>query len=117
MTIKRIHSGKRISRVVVHNKVAYTAGILALEKRNGSVAEQTEDILKMIDRLLEEAGTNKTRLLSSTVWLADIRTAEEMNEVWDTWVPIDCAPARSTIEGRPTSSAHSVKITVTAALP
>ncbi len=117
MTIKRIHSGKRISRVVVHNGLAYVAGLQALERRDGTVAEQTEDVLKMIDRLLKEAGTDKTRLLSATIWLADIRTAEEMNEVWDTWVPIDCAPARSTIEGKPTSSAHSVKISVIAALP
>lgn len=116
MTIKRIHSGKRISRVVIHNGIAYLAGILALQKRGAPVAEQTRDILDLIDRLLAEAGTDKTRLLTATIWLADIRKAEEMNEVWDEWIPDGCAPARATIEGKPTSTDHSVKIAVTAAI-
>lgn len=116
MTIERIHSGKRISRVVTHNGIAYLAGLLALNARNGTVAEQTGDILAMIDRLLAEAGTDKTRLLTATVWLADIRTAEEMNLVWEEWVPDGCAPARATVEARATDAAHKVKIAVTAAL-
>ena len=116
MTIKRIHGGKRISRVVVHNGIAYLAGILALQKRGESVAEQTRDILALIDRLLAEAGTDKTRLLTANIWLADIRKAEEMNEVWDEWVPEGCAPARATVEGKPTLAGHDVKIAVTAAI-
>ncbi len=117
MTIQRIHSGKRISRVVIHGGIAYLAGIIALDKRGASVAEQTRDILAMIDRLLAEAGTNKTRLLTANIWLADIRRAEEMNQVWDEWVPEGSAPARSTVEGRPTSAEHAIKISVTASLP
>ena len=116
MTIKRIHGGKRISRVVVHNGIAYLADILALQKRGESVAEQTRDILALIDRLLAEAGTDKTRLLTANIWLADIRKAEEMNEVWEEWVPEGCAPARATVEGKPTLAGHDVKIAVTAAI-
>jgi enamine deaminase RidA (YjgF/YER057c/UK114 family) len=116
MSIERIHSGKRISRVVIHNGIAYLAGILALQKRGESVAEQTRDILALIDRLLAEAGTDKTKLLTANIWLADIRKAEEMNEVWDEWIPDGCAPARATIEGKPTQTGHDVKIAVTAAI-
>ena len=116
MTIERIHGGKRISRVVVHNGIAYLAGILALQKRGLPVAEQTRDILALIDRLLAEAGTDKTRLLTANIWLADIRTAEEMNEVWDEWIPEGCAPARATVEGKPALAGHAVKIAVTAAI-
>jgi len=116
MTIKRIHSGKRISRVVIHNGIAYLAGILALQKRGESVTEQTWDILALVDRLLAEAGTDKTRLLTANIWLSDIRTAEEMNLVWDQWIPDGCAPARATIEGKPTLAGHDVKIAVTAAI-
>ncbi len=116
MAIQRIHSGKRISRVVIHNGIAYLAGILALQKRGAPVAEQTRDILALIDRLLAEAGTDKTRLLTANIWLADIRTAEQMNEVWDEWIPDGCAPARATVEGKPTSADHTVKIAVTAAI-
>ena len=116
MDIRRIHGGKRISRAVVHNDVVYLAGILALQKRGGSVAEQTRDILRMVDQLLAEAGTNKTMLLTANIFLADIRTAEEMNEVWEEWLPEGCAPARTTVEGRATSREHAVKISVTAAV-
>ena len=117
MEIRRIHGGKRISRAVVHNNIVYLAGILALQKRGGTVAEQTRDILGMIDQLLAEAGTDKTRLLTANIFLADIRTAEEMNEVWDEWLPEGCAPARTTVEGRATSREHAVEIAVTAAIP
>lgn len=116
MTIKRIHSGKRMSRVVVHNGIAYVAGLQALKNHGGTVEEQTRDILSMIDRLLAEAGSDKSHLLTATIWLADIRTAEEMNLVWDEWLPADCAPARATVEGKPASTEHNVKISVTAAL-
>jgi enamine deaminase RidA (YjgF/YER057c/UK114 family) len=116
MTIKRIHSGKRMSRVVIHNGIAYLAGLLALQRRGGTVEEQTRDILAMIDRLLADAGSDKSHLLTATIWLADIRTSEEMNLVWDEWLPADCAPARATIEGKPTSAEHKVKIAVTAAI-
>ena len=115
--IRRLHSGKRISRVVIHRGIAYLAGIIALQKRGGSVAEQTHDILALIDRLLAEAGTDKTQLLTATVWLADMRRAEEFNLVWDEWVPEGCAPARATVEGHLTSPDHSIKIAVSAAIP
>jgi enamine deaminase RidA (YjgF/YER057c/UK114 family) len=117
MAIRRIHGGKRISRAVVHNGIVYLAGILALNKHGGTVAEQTRDILRIIDHLLAEAGTDKRWLLTANIFLADIRTAEEMNEVWDEWLPEGCAPARTTVEGRATSREHAVKIAVTAVVP
>lgn len=115
--IQRKHTGSRISRAVIHNGIVYLAGILALEKRGESVTEQTRDVLRMIDRLLAEAGTDKTRLLTANVFLADIRTAEEMNAVWEEWLPEGCAPARTTVEGKATTREHAVKIAVTAAIP
>jgi Endoribonuclease L-PSP len=62
-----------------------------------------------------EAGTDKTKLLTANVWLADIRNAEIMNEVWEAWVPDDCAPARATIESRLPSPLYALKVAVTAA--
>ncbi len=114
MAIQRLHSGGRISRVVIHGDTVYLAGLIALEKRGG-VKEQTRAILRHVDRLLSEAGTDKTKLLTATVWLADIRDAEAMNEVWEEWIPEGCAPARSTVEGKLTSPHYAVKIAVTAA--
>jgi enamine deaminase RidA (YjgF/YER057c/UK114 family) len=115
MAIQRLHSGGRISRVVMHGETVYLAGLIALEGRGGSVKEQTRAILAHVDRLLAEAGTDKTKLLTATVWLADIREAEAMNEVWEEWIPEGCAPARSTVEGKLTSPSYAVKIAVTAA--
>ena len=115
MTIERLHGGKRISRVVIHNDTVYLAGIVPLGKRGAPVREQTEDVLASIDRLLAQAGTDKTRLLSANVWLADIRDAEAMNEVWENWVPDDCAPARATVEARLPSPLYRVKVAVVAA--
>lgn len=115
MTIQRLHSGKRISRVVIHNDTVYLAGIVPLGKRGAPVREQTEDVLASIDRLLAQAGTDKTRLLSANVWLADIRDAEVMNEVWENWVPDDCAPARATVESRLPSPLYAIKVAVIAA--
>ena len=115
MSIERLHTGKRISRVVIHGDTVYLAGIIPLEKHGQSVTEQTHDVLRIIDRLLGEAGTDKSKLLSATIWLADIRDAEEMNLVWEEWLPDGCAPARATIEGKPTSRDHAVKIAIVAA--
>lgn len=115
MAIERRHSGARISRVVIHGDTVYLAGLVALESRGGSVKEQTRAVLHHIDRLLAEAGTDKTKLLTSIVWLADIRDAEAMNEVWEEWLPDGCAPARSTVEAKLTSPHYAVKIAVTAA--
>jgi enamine deaminase RidA (YjgF/YER057c/UK114 family) len=115
MTIQRLHTGKRISRVVIHKDTVYLAGIVPLGKRGAPVKEQTEDVLASIDRLLAQAGTDKTRLLSANVWLADIRDAEVMNEVWENWVPDDCAPARATVESRLPSPLYAIKVAVIAA--
>lgn len=114
MAIQRRHSGARISRVVIHGDIVYLAGLVALERRGG-VKEQTQAILAHIDKLLAEAGTDKSKLLTAIVWLSDIREAEAMNEVWEEWIPEGCAPARSTVEGKLTSPHYAVKIAVTAA--
>ncbi|MCB1745355.1 MAG: RidA family protein, partial [Gammaproteobacteria bacterium] len=83
MAIKRLKPGDRMSQAVVHGNVVYTAGQVARNAPGGSVTEQTRDILASIDALLKEAGTDKSKLLSATIWLSDIRTFDEMNAVWD----------------------------------
>lgn len=114
-TIQRLHCGARISRVVIHNDTVYLAGIVPLGARGAPVRDQVEDVLRSIDRLLAEAGTDKTRLLTANVWLADIRDAVIMNEAWEAWVPDDCAPARATVESRLPSPLYALKVAVTAA--
>ena len=115
MTIQRFETGARLSRVVVHGDTVYVAGLTADKAAGGGVGKQTEEILAAIDALLAKAGTDKSKLLQATVWLQDIRTVDEMNKVWDAWVPQGTAPARACIEARLQSPAKMVEIRVTAA--
>ena len=116
MTIKRFQVGPRMSQAVVYNGMAYLAGQVASGKPGGTVAEQTQDILNRIDALLAEAGTDKSKLVTANIWLADISKFSEMNGVWDTWVASGCTPARATVESKLASPDYTVEIMVTAAV-
>ncbi|MDB5591201.1 RidA family protein [Enterovirga sp.] len=115
MTIQRIESGTRMSKAVVHGDTVYLAGQVSGNAVGGSVAEQTRDILAIIDGYLKQAGTDKTKLLSATIWLTDISTFSEMNGVWDAWVAPGCAPARATVEAKLAAPGLKVEIAVIAA--
>src|SRR6202453_2341247 len=93
MTITRIQTGPRMSQAVIHNKTVYLAGQVAA---GASVAIQTREILATIDALLAEAKTDKSRLLSATIWLTDMATFAEMNEVWQSWAVPGETPAPAT---------------------
>ena len=80
-----------------------------------NVTEQTKDILATIDGYLKQAGTDKTKILSANIWLADIGTFAEMNAVWDPWVSQGNTPARATVEAKLATPAHKVEIMVVAA--
>jgi len=115
VTIQRIDVGARLSKVVVYGDTVYLAGLTADKAAGQSVAAQTQEILAAIDALLAKAGTDKSKLVQATIWLQDIRTVDEMNKIWDAWVPSGCAPARACIEARLQSPAKMVEIRVTAA--
>ena len=115
MSIERKHTGQRMSQLVIHNDTVYLAGQVAKNAPGASVSEQTKDILATIDQLLAEAGTDKSKLVSATIWLASIVDFDEMNSVWDGWVSPGNAPARACVEARLASSKYTVEIAVIAA--
>jgi enamine deaminase RidA (YjgF/YER057c/UK114 family) len=115
MTIARYHAGPRMSQAVVHDATVYLAGQVADQSKGKSVGEQTKEILAKIDGLLAEAGSDKTRVLSATVYLADIATFAEMNAVWDGWVASGHPPARATVEARLAAPEYTVEIACIAA--
>ena len=115
MTIARLHAGPRMSQAVIHNDTVYLAGQVADEAKGRSVTEQTREILASVDRLLQEASSDKTKILSTTIYLADIATFAEMNAVWDAWVPAGHAPARATVEAKLAAPANTVEIACIAA--
>lgn len=115
MSIQRIDAGDRMSQAVVHGDTVYTAGQVAQNAPGGSVTEQTQDILNAIDRLLAEGGSDKTKLLTASIWLADIADFAEMNAVWDAWVAPGNAPCRACVESKLASPKFTVEIMATAA--
>jgi enamine deaminase RidA (YjgF/YER057c/UK114 family) len=103
-----------MSQAVIHDRTVYLAGQVA-EDPSQDVPGQTRQVLASIDRLLEEAGADKTRILSATIYLADIGTFAQMNSVWDSWVPQGHTPARATVEAKLAAPAYKVEIQVIAA--
>ena len=115
MTIERKHVNNRMSQIVVHGNTVYLAGQVAKNQSKGMVYEQTREILYQIESLLSEVGSDKSKLLSVTIYLANITDFAAMNEVWDMWVAKDCAPARACVEARLASPDLRVEISVVAA--
>jgi enamine deaminase RidA (YjgF/YER057c/UK114 family) len=116
MALKRIDVGPRMSQCVVHGNTVYTAGQVAVNAPGASAADQTKDILASIDRLLAQAGTDKTKLISATIWLADIKDFAEMNSVWDKWVSPGNTPCRACVESKLAAPQFTVEIGVIAAV-
>jgi enamine deaminase RidA (YjgF/YER057c/UK114 family) len=112
--IKRINPGPRMSEAVIHNGVAYLAGQVGTA--GAPIKDQTAAVLAEIDRILALCGTDKTRILTAQIWLADIATFSQMNEVWDAWVAPGHTPARWTGEARLATPDYRVEIIVTAAV-
>jgi len=115
MTIKRLNPGPRMSQAVIHGDTVYLSGQVAFDAPGESVAAQTTNVLSRIDALLNEAGTSKANLLSATIWLSDIGTFNEMNEVWDAWIDPANPPARACVESKLAAPQFTVEIGVTAA--
>ena len=115
MTIQRMESGPRMSQIVVHGDTVYLAGVVANEPANKNVAQQTKDILDTIDGYLAKAGSDKTKILSAQIFLADISTFADMNSAWDKWVPKGNTPARATTEAKLAAAPYKVEIMVIAA--
>ncbi|MFZ1469054.1 MAG: RidA family protein [Paracoccaceae bacterium] len=113
-TIKRIGTGPRMSEAVCYNGIAWLAGQVG--KPGDSVADQTRTCLAEVDRILAAAGTDKTRVLSTQIWMADMADFAEMNAVWDAWVPQGNTPARATGEAKLATKDYLVEVIVTAAL-
>jgi enamine deaminase RidA (YjgF/YER057c/UK114 family) len=114
MEIKRHEPEKILSHAVEYGNLVYLAGIVA-EDPSRDVKGQTEDVLAGIDRLLAKCGTNKSRILSATIWLTDIRNRPLMNEAWSAWVDPKNLPARACVEAKLADPRVLVEIAVVAA--
>lgn len=110
--IQRLESGARMSAAVIHGDVVYLAGQVG---KGDDATAQSITALAEVDRLLALAGTSKSRILSTTVWLADIADFAAMNAVWDAWIDPANPPARATGEAKLATPYYRVEFIVTAA--
>jgi enamine deaminase RidA (YjgF/YER057c/UK114 family) len=116
MTIERLHIEKRYSEIVIHNGTVYLAGQLA-DDYSGDIVEQTRETLANTERMLAEAGSDKSKILSVTIYLKDReRDYAGLNQVWDAWVAPGAAPARACVEAKMYKPEVLVEMIIVAAL-
>jgi enamine deaminase RidA (YjgF/YER057c/UK114 family) len=111
--IQRFETGARMSQAVVHGDTIYVAGQVS-KQPPGDVTGQTRAVLQQIDDLLAMCGSSKERMVSATIYLADIKTFADMNVAWDAWLPKGAGPARATVEARLAAPEYLVEIAVIA---
>ena len=114
MSIVRHEISGHLSKAVEHNGVVYVAGTTAANKSAG-MQEQTREVLATIDRLLDKAGTNKSNLLSATVYISDMAQKGAMNDAWLAWIDPKNPPTRACVAVELGSPTTLVEIVVTAA--
>lgn len=115
MTIERMGSTERMSKIVKHNDTVYLCGQTASDPQ-WDIAEQTQRCLDKVDALLAEAGTDRNRILSVTIYVRDMKDFAAMNQVWDAWVADGEKPARACVEARMARPDILVELSVIAAL-
>ena len=117
MDIERLHPGKRLAQAVIHRAAGtvYLAGQVAANT-DADIAGQTRQVLDQIDHLLAECGSDKSKLLSATIFLPSMGDFAAMNAVWEPWLAPGCAPARATVQAALAAPAYRVEIQVVAAL-
>ncbi|NRA70880.1 MAG: RidA family protein [Gammaproteobacteria bacterium] len=114
MTIERIETKQRMSRIVKHNGVIYLCGQVCSDATQG-ITEQTQTMLDKVDLLLEQAGSNREHILSATIYIKTMDDFAQMNTVWDNWLPQGFAPARACVTASMAREALLVEISVVAA--
>lgn len=115
MSIHRLHVGKRLSEAAIHNNTVYLAGQVA-EDNAQDITGQTKQVLAAIDKLLAEAGSDKSKLLQVTIFIADMKDFPGMNAVWDTWVVQGATTPRATVEAKLAKPEWRVEMVVVAAI-
>jgi enamine deaminase RidA (YjgF/YER057c/UK114 family) len=114
MTIERLETKQRMSRIVKHNGVIYLCGQVCADATQG-ITEQTQTMLDKVDSLLKQAGSDREHILSATIYIKDMKDFAEMNNVWDNWVPEGHAPARACVTASMAREALLVEISIVAA--
>jgi enamine deaminase RidA (YjgF/YER057c/UK114 family) len=113
MAIQRILPAARYSEAVIVNGLIFCAGMVP-ETDSQDARLQTEDVLAQLDRLLAQCGSDKSKLVDATIYLADMADYAAMNLVWDNWVVPGQAPARATVQARLAHPQWKIEIKIVA---
>lgn len=111
--MQKLHSNQRMSQIVIHNQTIYLSGQVGNSEEG--IKAQTLTCLEKVEKLLQEVGSDKSKLLSATVWLKSMSDFAAMNEVWDKWFEGVQPPARACGESALAHPELLVEITVIAA--
>ena len=114
MAVQRFHTGKRLSEMVVHGDTVYLAGQVADDPK-ADAASQVRQVLAQIDKLLAEAGSDKSKILTATIYLPDMDDFPALNAAWEAWIPAGQCPARATVEAKLAAADYKVEIQIIAA--
>ena len=118
--ITRLHTDDpRASSVVIHNGVVRLSGQVGIIANLGKsgLEQQVRETLDKIEKLLADAGTDKSRILEARIWLKDIKTDfAAMNTIWNAWVDPNCKGVRYCVESALAREALLVEIQIVAAI-
>jgi enamine deaminase RidA (YjgF/YER057c/UK114 family) len=114
--LKRLHPGPRLSEAAVWNDTVYLAGQVADQAPDADIGGQTREVLGHVERLLKEAGSDKSRILQCQIFLSDISDIGAMNAVWDAWIPAGHTPPRATVQAALGDPRWRIEVVVVAAL-
>lgn len=114
MAIQRLHVGPRLSEVAIHQGVVYLAGQVA-DDPSLDITGQTQQVLAAVDRLLAEAGSDKTRILQATIYIKSMADFPAMNKAWDAWVVAGHTPPRATVQAALARPEFLVEVKIVAA--
>jgi len=116
MNLTRLHTGPRMSQVTVFNGVVYLAGQIPRANLGASIEEQTAEVLSNVERLLHEAGSDKSRILFCQIFLRSLDDFAGMSRVWDDWVVLGATPPRATVQAQLATRTCLIEVVTTAAL-
>ena len=110
----RIGGNNRYSDIVINDRIIYLSGIVP--SRDGTLYEQTKEVLELLDKSLNCAGSSKNDILTMTIYLTDITRYEEMNLAFDEWIPAKSGPARATVGATLPNPMWKIEVVVSAAV-
>lgn len=116
MSVIHIGDNPLMSDVTIHNGTAYLSGQVAMMSADAPFDEQARAIFARIDDLLAQAGTDRSKLLTASIWVVDIGDFDAFNSLWQDWLKGLRPPARATVGAQLVRSGLKLEVQVTAAI-